>query len=265
MSWCASCGFEDSQPFKRCPNCHSDEVSAEYHVETPLTPLSDVEPEDETIRLDKIMEEPKPGVRTGTALDHLGENALPQGAVVLLFGSPGAGKSRLSLCAASGWCAASGGQALYQLLESMPPKDLRRMAREHHLSNLSSIIVTTRDYEPADVMDLIERRPVLAIIDSSCEIDAARGLVETVADYSDSSAILIAQETKEGLFAGFNSVAHTVSIVCRLVLDLGTGVRTLQVTKNRFGLSGIFPVPWPPFLHDVKPKKAGNSAKRKKK
>lgn len=252
MYRCLHCSFESIFPWRLCPKCDRlYHQPSEYHVDSEFTEGED--------SLAEVPLEPIRSIRTQTALDEITGEGLPQGAVVVLWGLEGTGKSRLALCAADGWCGTSQGRAVYVLNESMSVTQLRRMAAEHGLRNLWSILPAQVDLiDPA----MYQRRapgPYVYVIDST---DDAQVIIDAKAHVSsergaDDTVLVLVQATKDEDFKGPRAMVHEADVVIQLqVISTVNGTlaeplveeyeRWLDITKNRFGAAGIVPCPWPP-------------------
>jgi predicted ATP-dependent serine protease len=199
-----------------------------------------------TLSLADVDDEEVMAIRTGTGLDLITGAGLPEKSVILLWGVEGAGKSRLALCAADGWCGTTQGQACYLLRESMSLTMLRRMAREHGLGHLYSII--PRMVEGDFTFEIARRGvwgPTLWVFDSANDERIVLAAQEHLRSHLNDAVVVIAQATKEGEFRGTREMAHESDVVAEVVRKSDES-RLLNVTKNRFGTAGVRECPWPP-------------------
>ena len=167
------------------------------------------------------------------------------GAVLLLAGEPGIGKSTLLLQLAhrsvmAGWA------TLYVAgEESLAQVKLRaeRLAVSPGLS-------LTRETDARTLAEhLREKRPSLVIIDSIQTLIAEEGVPGSLTQVRDATAILtqaakesgstlvlIGHITKQGMIAGPKVIEHVVDTT--LALETASGFRVLRAMKNRFGPAG---------------------------
>lgn len=240
MTSCAFCPFQSSVAFTICPVCGC-----------PMTTTPPVPDEEETPdpSLSDVSLDPIDLIVTGSALDVIGIDGervgVPAGAVVLLWGLEGSGKSRVALCAADGWCETTQGKAYYTLVESMSVSQLRRMAHEHEVKHLSSIIPTHPDTLTEDVFRHASG-PTFYVIDSSAELDTVLYAKNHVTEYPEDTVLILMQATKDGEFLGKRALAHEADVVVQLEWDEESLHRMFRITKNRFGLCGVQPCRWPP-------------------
>lgn len=184
----------------------------------------------------------------------LGGGIVP-GAVVLVGGDPGIGKSTLLLQMAAE-VAHTAGPVLYASAEESAHQISRRALRlgihEEHLMVLSEIVVER-------IVDHIEQmKPVLAIVDSIQAIYSEDGAsaAGTVSQVRDSANLLlrvakqhnipvflVGHVTKDGAIAGPRVLEHMVDAVLQLEGERFHAYRLLRAVKNRFGSTnevGIF-------------------------
>ncbi len=176
----------------------------------------------------------------------LGGGIVP-GAVVLLSGEPGVGKSTLLLEVAAN-SAKSGLKVLYVSGEESTGQIKLRADRT---GALSDNLYLASENDLATVLGQIDHlKPELLIVDSvqtiiAGEIDGAAGMPSQVrevaanlirvAKESNLPIILVGHVTKDGTVAGPRALEHLVDVVCHLEGDRQTSLRFIRSFKNRFG------------------------------
>lgn len=176
----------------------------------------------------------------------LGGGLVP-GAVVLLSGEPGVGKSTLLLEVASN-TAKSGAKVLYISGEESVGQIRLRAERTGALSD-NLLIASETDL--AAVLGQIEAvKPELLVVDSvqtiaAAELDGAAGMpaqirevaanLIRVAKSSNLPVIMVGHVTKDGSIAGPRVLEHLVDVVCHFEGDRQTALRFVRSLKNRFG------------------------------
>lgn len=176
----------------------------------------------------------------------LGGGIVP-GAVVLLSGEPGVGKSTLLLEVAAR-SAKSGLRVLYVSGEESTGQIKLRADRT---GALSDNLFLAAENDLATVLGQIEHlSPELLIVDSvqtiiAGEIDGAAGMPSQVrevaanlirvAKASNLPIILVGHVTKDGSVAGPRALEHLVDVVCHFEGDRQTSLRFIRSFKNRFG------------------------------
>lgn len=176
----------------------------------------------------------------------LGGGIVP-GAVLLLSGEPGVGKSTLLLEVAAR-SAATGLRVLYVSGEESTGQIKLRADRT---GALSDNLFLAAENDLATILGHIEQlSPELLIVDSvqtiiAGEIDGAAGMPSQVrevaanlirvAKAANLPIILVGHVTKDGSVAGPRVLEHLVDVVCHFEGDRQTSLRFIRTFKNRFG------------------------------
>jgi len=196
-------------------------------------------------------------VRRGTGigeLDRVLGGGLVPGAVVLLGGDPGIGKSTLLLqtCVT----AAEQGQTLYVSGE----ESLQQIAlRARRLGIDAGALIVLAATRVEEIVALATReRPAVLIVDSiqtvyTDQLPSAPGSVNQLrectarlvrmAKDTGIAVLLVGHVTKEGQIAGPRMLEHMVDVVLYFENDAGNRYRMLRAVKNRFGAAnelGVF-------------------------
>jgi DNA repair protein RadA/Sms len=184
----------------------------------------------------------------------LGGGAVP-GAVVLVGGDPGIGKSTLLLQCAAG-IAESGGTVLYVTGEESA-QQVRLRADRLGLSadnlyvmaetRLDAIISQAESLEPSViVVDSIQTVYVDEITSAAGSVSQVRECTARLMAFAkprDVTAFLVGHVTKEGAIAGPRVLEHMVDAVLYLEGERFQQYRILRAVKNRFGSTdevGVF-------------------------
>ena len=176
----------------------------------------------------------------------LGGGIVP-GAVILLSGEPGVGKSTLLLDVASR-VAAGGKRVLYVSAEESAGQVYLRASRTN---GLHENLLLANDTDLGSVLGQIEHvQPELLIVDSvqtvsSGLLDGAPGGVAQVREVAATlirvaketmlPIIMVGHVTKDGQVAGPRTLEHLVDVVCQVDGDPHTSLRFVRTLKNRFG------------------------------
>jgi len=250
---CDRCGAESPQWRGRCPECGAWGSLSEFHPgparSEPLQSLPPVSLLDVPLEAD---------ARLATGLVEfdrvLGGGAVP-GAVVLVAGDPGIGKSTLLLQAANAW-ASTGRSCLYVSGEESPRQVRWRSARLEAISPALSLLAETT-LEAVET-HLESAGPAVVIVDSIqtmhlSSVPAAPGTVSQIRECAlrltrwakarEVPMFLVGHVTKEGAIAGPRVLEHMVDTVLYLEGESHTSYRLLRAVKNRFGSThelGIF-------------------------
>jgi DNA repair protein RadA/Sms len=182
-------------------------------------------------------------------LDSVLGGGLVPGALVLLGGDPGIGKSTLALQAAVN-IAGNNKKVLYISGEESAQQIKLRSAR---LESSGDLLVFPETNLETIVATLIAQQPTLAVIDSiqtisSGEVSGVVGGVSQVAFATNTlmrvakqqhtSILIIGHVTKDGMLAGPKTLEHMVDVVLYLEGERFLSLRLLRSSKNRFGSSG---------------------------
>ncbi len=176
----------------------------------------------------------------------LGGGLVP-GAVVLLSGEPGVGKSTLLLEVAAN-TAKSGKTVLYVSGEESVGQIRLRAERTGAMSDNLFIASET---DLSTVLGQIDAAsPQLLVVDSvqtiaAAEIDGAAGMPSQIREVAANlirvakeralPVILVGHVTKDGNIAGPRALEHLVDVVCHFEGDRQTSLRFVRSMKNRFG------------------------------
>lgn len=251
---CSSCGATSPQWLGHCPKCgqwntyaEAPAAAASPAVRAAAAAAAGTSSAQRLADADDRMAEP---FSCGLpALDRLLGGGLVPGAVLLLGGEPGIGKSTL-LLQVSGHVAAPGRKVLYVSGEETLAQVKGRAERLNVLHDGILALATT------SVDDLLAtlhaERPSLLVLDSvqtvACsDVDGLPGNVNQVRAVATRvietcralgvCALLIGHVTKEGSLAGPRLLEHMVDTVLSLEGDRRQACRLMRVFKNRFGSS----------------------------
>ncbi|RSM41604.1 DNA repair protein RadA [Amycolatopsis balhimycina DSM 5908] len=249
---CGSCGHEAAKWLGRCPECQEwgsfEERGAPARPaiqrvaagapSAPARPIGEVDVEAARAR------------RTGVSeLDRVLGGGLVPGAVVLLAGEPGVGKSTLLLEVAYQWAKTvdrslyvtgeeSAGQVRLRAERTGNVHDLMYLAAE---SDLSAILGHVDDVKPG--MLIVDSVQTMA----SPQVDGSPGGVTQVRAVTSGlvalakerglPVVLVGHVTKDGSVAGPRVLEHLVDVVLQFEGDKHSTLRMLRGIKNRFGAS----------------------------
>ena len=185
-------------------------------------------------------------------LDRVLGGGIVPGAVILLAGEPGVGKSTLLLdvAAKAARTAAAGGRGpvLYVTGEESAAQVRGRAER---IGALEPNLLIADETELGVVLGHVQQVcPSLLIVDSvqtisSAQVEGGAGGVAQVravaaslirvAKESDLPTLLVGHVTKDGGIAGPRVLEHLVDVVCQFEGDRHSRLRLLRAVKNRYG------------------------------
>ena len=240
---CVECGNQATKWIGRCPECHAWNSYAEE--ESPSSAA--VKASSAAIGIAEIDGDEAPRVSTRIpALDRVLGGGLVFGAVTLVGGEPGVGKSTLLLQAAQKL--AERGLVLYVSGEESPRQialRARRLGTAH--PNIRLFAETSVERIIAEVE---KTRPVAVIVDSIQtmhtsttdstpgsvgQVRDSAGILMTAAKRLSIPIFLIGHITKEGTIAGPKSLEHIVDTVLYFEGQKLQDFRVIRAHKNRFG------------------------------
>jgi DNA repair protein RadA/Sms len=176
----------------------------------------------------------------------LGDGLVP-GAVVLMAGEPGVGKSTLLLDVASR-AAQHGRTVLYVTAEESAAQVRLRAER---IGALRPRLYLAAETDLATVLGHVDAvAPELLVVDSvqtvaSKEVDGAAGNVSQVREVAAAligvakqravATLLVGHVTKDGSVAGPRVLEHLVDVVCQFEGDRHSRLRLVRAVKNRYG------------------------------
>lgn len=245
---CAECGWTTSKWVGRCGECQAwgtvDVAGASARsartsaapVSSPAVPISEVGVESASATGSGIPE-----------LDRVLGGGVVPGAVMLLAGEPGVGKSTLLLEVAARW-ARAGRRTLYVSGEESAAQVRLRAERTGAVHD--ELYLAAETDLGALLTHIDQVKPSLLIVDSvqtigSSDIEGVPGGVTQVREVASTvigraksesiATLLVGHVTKDGSVAGPRVLEHLVDVVLQFEGDRTSRLRLLRAVKNRFG------------------------------
>jgi DNA repair protein RadA/Sms len=248
---CADCGHDVTKWVGRCPECQAWGTVEETAAARPALARIGAAgpPRTPALPIGQVDIEVARAVPTHVGeLDRVLGGGIVPGAVVLLAGEPGVGKSTLLLEVAHRWAAGSGRPSLYITGEESAGQVRLRAERT---GNLHERLYLAAESELSAVLGHVDAvAPGLLIVDSvqtisSALLDGAAGGVTQVramagalvalAKERDLPVVLVGHVTKDGAVAGPRLLEHLVDVVLHFEGDRHSTLRLVRGVKNRFG------------------------------
>ncbi|MCR5177488.1 MAG: DNA repair protein RadA [Lachnospiraceae bacterium] len=286
--FCQNCGYESSKWMGQCPGCREwnsmveEPVVASSAKKASSGRAGNASSKPVTLKEVTVSE----GTRIDTGIGEFNRvlgSGLVKGAMTLIGGDPGIGKSTLLLQAAGNMSTVSGGVLYVSGEESLPQIKLRADRLGDFGDGARFLCETDLD----EVVSVVMReKPGILIIDSiqtmsSSDVSAAPGSVSQVREATGKlmrlakeegvSVFIVGHVTKEGTVAGPRVLEHMVDTVLYFEGDRHASYRVLRAVKNRFGSTneigvfemcseGLKEVPNPSqFMLEGRPVDAGGS------
>ncbi|MCF3175506.1 DNA repair protein RadA [Streptomyces sioyaensis] len=245
---CTECGWTTAKWLGRCPECQAWGTVEEFggapavrttapgRVTTAAVPIGEVDGRQATARSTGVDE-----------LDRVLGGGLVPGAVVLLAGEPGVGKSTLLLDVAAK-AASDAHRTLYVTGEESASQVRLRADRIGALDDHLYLAAETDLSAVLGHLDTV--KPSLLILDSvqtvaSPEIEGAPGGMAQVREVAGAliraskergmSTLLVGHVTKDGAIAGPRLLEHLVDVVLHFEGDRHARLRLVRGVKNRYG------------------------------
>ncbi|MEV0071740.1 DNA repair protein RadA [Amycolatopsis sp. NPDC050768] len=246
---CAECGYEAAKWLGRCPECQAwGSLEERGGVKPATTRVAAGAPSAPARPIGEVDVETARAKATGVSeLDRVLGGGLVPGAVVLLAGEPGVGKSTLLLEVAFQW-AKTAGRSLYVTGEESAGQVRLRAERT---GNVHGEMFLAAESDLSAVLGHIDAvKPGVLIVDSvqtmaSPQVEGspggvtqvravAAGLV-AVAKERGLPVVLVGHVTKDGSVAGPRVLEHLVDVVLQFEGDKHSTLRMVRGIKNRFG------------------------------
>ena len=248
---CQSCAYQSRKWLGRCPDCgewesfvEELEADAVASAQGAFGAIDASRPQ----KLSDVEGAEVSRIKTGISeLDRVLGGGMVKGALVLLGGDPGIGKSTLLLQATNA-CANKGMRVLYVTGEESPRQTKMRFDRVGATAaDLWIVADTSVERIEAHVNEI---KPELLIIDSIqtlfssaltsaagsvSQLRAATGRMMALAKGKEITTFLVGHVTKDGAIAGPRVLEHMVDTVLQFEGQRGQPFRLLRAIKNRFG------------------------------
>ncbi|MSQ58594.1 MAG: DNA repair protein RadA [Betaproteobacteria bacterium] len=252
---CTECGGQSAKWQGQCPHCSAWNSLAEGLAEKPSTRFMHLSQPSSVQLLGDVSAKEEPRLSTGIEeLDRVLGGGLVRGAVALIGGDPGIGKSTLLL------------QALALLAKVTPvlyvsgEESAAQIAlRSKRLGLDAGTMPVLAEIQLERIISTLKsHRPSVAVIDSiqtvySEGLQSAPGSVAQVrecaaqltrfAKTEGTTILLVGHVTKEGAIAGPRVLEHIVDSVLYFEGDTHSSFRMIRAIKNRFGAAnelGVF-------------------------
>ena len=243
---CSNCGAQYPKWQGRCSECGKWGTLEEGSVDKNEKNNSKVSP-DKIVNLNDLKDSPNFRLETTISeLDGVLGGGIVKGALILLGGDPGVGKSTLALQIAQNikdTLYISGEESANQI----------KIRAERLKVNLGQFKFLAQTNIEKILSTIEDQKPPLVIVDSiqtmtSIEASGSSGSVSQITSVAsqliglakklDIPIIIIGHVTKDGIVAGPKTLEHLVDVVLYLENDNQNYYKILRGAKNRFGSTG---------------------------
>lgn len=246
---CVDCGWETSKWQGQCKQCKAW-GSLEEENEIPERKTKIIAPTTRAIPITQIDTKKTDAKTTGISeVDRVLGRGIVPGAVILLAGDPGVGKSTLlmeialkiaSIQQNKNILYISGEESINQI--TMRAKRIGKLqenlllASENNLSIiLGHIEQTQANLVIIDSIQTIADPQINGMSGSTLQVKTVTNQLISVAKTRNIPIILIGHVTKDGTIAGPKVLEHLVDVVCQFEGEKFGSIRMLRSIKNRFG------------------------------
>jgi DNA repair protein RadA/Sms len=249
---CDACGHQPPKWLGRCPECSEWGSIVECTITGPTVSgrvVSSRVPTEPARSIATISATPARAVATGVSeLDRVLGGGLVPGAVVLLAGEPGVGKSTLLLDVAQHWAAGTGTPSLVVSGEESVSQVRLRAER---LGTLHERLFLAAESDLGAVLGHVDAvAPGLLVIDSVqtistpgtegvqggvTQVRAVTAALVSLAKERGIATVLVGHVTKDGQVAGPRVLEHLVDVVLHFEGDKHSSLRLVRGVKNRYG------------------------------
>jgi DNA repair protein RadA/Sms len=250
LYFCADCGGESPKWQGRCPHCGAWNTLVEQRAPSGARRHAPVAGAAGTSRVQRIASiETRQSARLGSGQDELDRvlgGGFVEGAVILLGGDPGIGKSTLLLQSLAALGASR--PVLYVTGEESPAQVALRAERLGLLNAPVDVLAEIRIEAICEAV--LRAAPEVVVVDSiqtvySEALESAPGSVSQVrecaarltrlAKEKGIAVVLVGHVTKEGAIAGPRVLEHMVDTVLYFEGETHSSFRVIRAIKNRFG------------------------------
>jgi len=253
---CRQCGYESPKWLGKCPSCDEWGTLEETIVAAPPKSLgaraslpTSFVGQSKPQRLTDVPSPSEEGrIRSGMGeFDRVLGGGIVRGALTLIGGEPGIGKSTL-LSQVAGNLASSGGKTLYVSGEESATQIKLRAERLgitsgdlllHNETDVTLIAATVQAERPLfviiDSIQTMQHPEIESSAGSVSQVRAATAQLALVAKGEGIPIFLVGHVTKDGALAGPRVLEHMVDTVLTFEGDRHYTYRILRAVKNRFG------------------------------
>jgi DNA repair protein RadA/Sms len=250
---CSECGWQTSKWVGRCGECQTWGTVTEAASATPARVVSAGPVSAPARPIGKVDVRSAQSRPTGLdELDRVLGGGIVPGAVLLLAGEPGIGKSTLLLEVAALASASTGGAGGKNVLYVTGEESAEQVRlRADRVGAITDDLYLAAETELSAILGHVDAvEPALLVVDSiqtigTSEVDGAPGGVTQIREVAANlirvakergiTVVLVGHVTKEGAIAGPRLLEHLVDVVLYFEGDRHSRLRMIRAVKNRYG------------------------------
>ena len=249
---CTECGWVSPKWVGQCRECREwgtiDEVAP---AGTGTAKLAVITPTKAAQPIAQVDIEQARAIPTGIGeVDRVLGGGIVPGAVVLLAGEPGVGKSTLLLEVAAAMANSSNSRKPVLYITGEESASQVRLRAERVGAMSEQLLLTAQSDLGAVLGHIEDADPALLILDSvqtitsstveggpggTAQVRAVAAGVIAAAKQRNMPVLLVGHVTKDGGIAGPRILEHLVDVVCQFEGDRHARLRLLRAVKNRYG------------------------------
>ena len=250
---CSECGWTSPKWVGQCRQCQQWGTVDEVGAGPAGTKSAATAPVKQALPIAQVDGDAAAARPTGVSeLDRVLGGGIAPGAVVLLAGEPGVGKSTLLLDVAAKAAAEARKEGMGKVLYLTGEESASQVRlRAQRIGALDPSLLLASETDLGTVLGHIEANsPSLVVADSvqtfaSAQVEGSPGGVAQVREVAGAliqaaksrsiPVLLVGHVTKDGGIAGPRILEHLVDVVCQFEGDRHSRLRLLRAVKNRYG------------------------------
>lgn len=245
---CSECGYESTKWFAKCPSCNEWNTAVEFTADT-FNDKINTPPSEILFLTDNIREPQK--INTGfKELNEILYDGFVEGAVYLLAGEPGIGKSTFLTQISANVSKdkfvvyVSGEESSEQVFQRFNRLKVKKEEKkiglvfENSLEKIISLIESLKEKPEFLIIDSIQTIKSENFSSYAGSVLQVKEVTRYLSEYCKKrniTLIIVGHVTKGGIIAGPKILEHMVDAVLQFELEKTSGLRMLRILKNRYG------------------------------
>jgi DNA repair protein RadA/Sms len=245
---CSECGYESTKWFAKCPSCNEWNTAVEFTADAFNDKINT--PPSEILFLTDNIKEPQK-INTGfKELNEILYGGFVEGAVYLLAGEPGIGKSTFLTQISANISKdkfvvyVSGEESSEQVFQRFNRLKVNKEEKkiglvfENSLEKIISLIESLKEKPEFLIIDSIQTIKSDNFSSYAGSVLQVKEVTRYLSEYCKKrniTLIIVGHVTKGGIIAGPKILEHMVDAVLQFESEKTSGLRMLRILKNRYG------------------------------